>query len=172
MVWQSCPRSLTHFTRSTHLPGHPDTPTGLMSNSIPGPRLGQIGGTVPAWGCAWSTGQSLGAVLLLRKVLGGGATLSTLQMPAPVFPSSSPQPWSSSVGPIARARPWFPRRPVPVLVPSALVHVRRRVGRPGPGPLTLRRAEGSAAGSTLSLPPTSGCNAAATANNHWVFSPC
>ena len=35
---------------------------------------------MPAWGCAWSTGQSLGAVLLLRKVLGGGATLSTLAL--------------------------------------------------------------------------------------------
>ena len=80
-----------------------------------------------------------------------------VSVPAPVFPSSSPQLWSPSVGPIARSRPWFPRRPVPVpvLVPSALVHV-RRVGRPGPGPLTLRRAEGSAAGFTLSLPPTSG----------------
>lgn len=88
------------------------------------------------------------------------ALLVPVSVLAPVFPSSSPKPsslkpWSPSVGLIARARPWFPRRRVPVLVPSALVHV-RRVCRPGPGPLTLRRAEGSAAGSPLSLAPTSG----------------
>lgn len=49
------------------------------------------------------------------------------------------------LGPSAHAwaRPWFPLSSCPRPVPSALVHV-RRVCRLGLGPLTLRRAEGSA----------------------------
>lgn len=96
-----------------------------------------------SWECAAEEAACAAARLVRARGLcpcpsrrsGPGPGLPSPRPRSPRPRSPGPRPSGSSPGP---AR--FPRRRVPVLVPSALVHV-RRVCRPGPGPLTLRRAE-------------------------------